>query len=144
MQRSLLNKLGTILNTVGSLGTGYYAAKFNIVLEPTVVSVLPPEDLSKLIGTALLLVIGLTLRVRDLRARSHEETVREQEFLREKTKLVHVLDDLEDEHEEKQKHLISELENTQNRLADVEGLLETVVERVVDRKLAHESLVKGE
>lgn len=73
-------KLGTVFNTIGSFGVGYYVAKFNL-LDPTVL--VSPDGVIlhtldyiqnlQLFGSIIILGIGLILRTRDILNRKHEK-----------------------------------------------------------------------
>ena len=116
MKRSLINKLGTILNTVGSLGIGYYVAKFHLLQYLRAFDLLETSHWVLLLSFGLVLGIGLTLRLRDLIERKHQE-----EGL---SKEVGWAEEVADQNAEHANDL-------QDRLEDTERLLELVVRRVV-------------
>ena len=120
MKRSLINKLGTALNTIGSLGVGYYVAKFHLLQDLRAFEILEGKQWLMIGGSLLVLTIGLILRIRDLINRKHEE-----EDLRKEVGWAEEVADQNAEH-------ANEL---QDRLEDAEGLLDTVVRRVVMAEL---------
>ena len=116
MKRSLINKLGTAMNTIGSLGVGYYAAKFHLLQDIRAFDILDQTQWVQFAGSVFILGIGLVLRIRDLVERKHETD--------ELKKEADWADEVSDQNTER----VNEL---QDRLEDTEGLLDTVIRRVV-------------
>lgn len=118
MQRPFVNKLGTLLNTVGSLGVGYYLAKFTVFERPLlpILNGLTVEQNLQLLGSIIILAIGLLLRVRDLRDREAFDAnlVHDAEVVREIANRAH------------------------DRLSNTESILDDLVARAINEKIDQE------
>lgn len=133
MKRPLVNKLGTALNTIGSLGVGYYVASLNILSDPLLRELTLQQHL-QFLGALALLVVGLILRINDLRTRKHE--VKQLETLvKAEDSQVQVLRD-EITHLTDKKHwareLLSEATTAQ------ENDIRRIVEEEVQKKISEE------
>ena len=124
MKRPLINKLGTAMNTIGSLGVGYYIAKLSILnnidftnpnLEQ-VAGALQPASSFPLAVCLLILAGGLFLRIRDLVSRHQEEVMTEGAL-------------------QMARGDVCELEN---RICDLQTLLEVTLDDVVGKRVTEE------
>ena len=117
MKRPFLNKLGTALNTIGSLGVGYYLAKITLIsqIDTTTLSpeLLDDANVVRFLGCVIVLMIGLLLRIRDLRDREAFDG----QLVQTASQIQHDRDVL------------------QERVDDIEGVFDGVVARVIDEKL---------
>lgn len=130
MKRSLINKLGTSFNIIGSLGVGYYAGKFGLFIEPT--TILGNTELVQISGSFVILLIGVVLRVRDIRSHSQKE----RDLVGEVKWAENIADQQTDRFNE-----------AQDQLDATERLFDTVVRRVILEdlpKLVEEYLEKKE
>jgi len=66
----MINKLGTVLNVLGAFGVGWYTSGLDVERVKSVTSIDAILPLAQnelfLIGSVVMLAVGLTLRVRDL------------------------------------------------------------------------------
>lgn len=111
----MINKFGTLMNTIGSLGVGWYAAIIvkageGIPASVTTVS----ENWWGLTAFAAILVLGLALRVKDIRAK--HKSIRDEE----QTNAL----------------MEQDLHDYENRLHDVQSLIEDAVANIVSDKLS--------
>ena len=98
------------------MGIGYYVAKFHLLQDLRAFDLLETSHWVLLLSFGLVLGIGLTLRLRDLIERKHQE-----EGLRKEVGWAEEVADQNAEH----------ANDLQDRLEDTERLLELVVRRVV-------------
>jgi len=116
MKRSLVNKLGTAMNTIGAAGVGYYAAKFHLLQDSRAFEILEGDQLLMIGGSCLILLVGLILRIRDLIQRKKEEDGLVQDYQMATNTATTALD---------------EMHKAEDRLEDSQQLFETVLQRVV-------------
>lgn len=129
MKKRVLDKIGTILTTVGSFGVGYYVAMFHLITDPTLFNMLGYKDQLKVIGSVILFVVGVSIRWHDIIRTKNEKQV-----------LVGEVSQVEFEHNitEHALHRLEDQLNNQEKIVDasLKKIVETALPGLIEEYLA--------